>query len=208
MKKRYLYPLIFGLGFSGMFLSSSVMVTGMAKEELQGPTNSAASVFDHGKHRVLLEKEGFNCVSCHPFNATLKGQHEKLGDEIEARYLNPGKETCHYCHNNQERKAKTPLKCPGCHKDNMAAIMPKTHTLNFKKDHRILAQTSREECLLCHAQSFCVDCHMRRDTIQNRVHEGNYLFYHSVEARANPMKCSSCHRQRFCLGCHRQLLRR
>jgi hypothetical protein len=202
MKRIPVFSLIFAAGLAGVALS------GMAKEGPPAPPKSTASVFDHGKHRVLLEKDGFNCITCHPFNAVLESQHEKLGDEIEARYLKPGQETCHACHNNEERKAKRPLKCTSCHKDNMAAIKPKTHTLSFKKDHRILAQTSGEECQLCHAQSFCVDCHMRRDTMQNKVHEGNYLFYHAIEARANPMKCSSCHRQNFCLGCHRQLLRR
>jgi len=131
MKRIPVFSLIFAAGLAGVALS------GMAKEEPPAPPKSAASVFDHGKHRVLLEKDGFNCVSCHPFNATLKTQHEKLGDEIEARYLNPGQETCHYCHNNQERKAMKPMKCVSCHKENMAAIIPKTHTLSFKKDHRV-----------------------------------------------------------------------
>jgi hypothetical protein len=208
MKKIHLYALVFGLAVFLALFSKVPFVSSTAKGEPQTLKSSPTSAFDHDKHKVLIEKEGFNCMGCHPFNATLKTQHEKLGDEIEARYLKPGEETCHYCHNSQEYKATKPLRCLSCHKDNMAAILPKTHTLSYKKDHRILAQASGEECMLCHAQSFCVDCHMRRDTMQNRVHDGNNLFYPAVEARANPMKCSSCHRQRFCLGCHSQLLRR
>jgi len=61
MKRIPVFSLILAAGLAGIALS------GMAKEESPAPLKSAASVFDHGKHRVLLEKDGFNCISCHPF---------------------------------------------------------------------------------------------------------------------------------------------
>jgi len=211
-KKRFFYTIaivaFFCIVGCESLRSSKTANNPWSQDNLQSMNLAATSVFDHEDHKIILEKDGFNCITCHPFNVILKSQHDKLSEEIATFYLKPGQETCHYCHNDLERKASTPLRCLKCHRDDMNAIKPAVHTTSWEKDHRILSRVSGETCQLCHTQSYCVDCHMRRDTVQSRVHDGNYLFYHSVEARVNPMKCGSCHRQNFCMGCHRQLLRR
>ena len=69
--------------------------------------------------------------------------------------------------------------------------------------HQSLAKQNPAECASCHTNPmFCLDCHKRRDTVQERMHKRNFKFFHSIEARANPRKCDACHTVTYCQECH------
>ncbi len=79
---------------------------------------------------------------------------------------------------------------------------PGSHSAGWVQMHQSTAKIDSSSCKACHKPWFCIDCHERRDSIQQRVHKRNYMFYHSVEARANPRKCDQCHKIVFCRDCH------
>ncbi|PIR17419.1 MAG: hypothetical protein COV46_04475 [Deltaproteobacteria bacterium CG11_big_fil_rev_8_21_14_0_20_49_13] len=83
-----------------------------------------------------------------------------------------------------------------------SAGMPESHDAGWAQMHQSTAKIESSSCRSCHKPWFCIDCHERRDSIQQRVHKRNYMFYHSVEARANPRKCDQCHKIVFCRDCH------
>lgn len=83
------------------------------------------------------------------------------------------------------------------------AMKPDDHRAGWLAGHQDTAKADESSCKGCHKQFFCIDCHQRRDTIQQRMHRRNYMFYHSIEARANPRKCDECHKPAYCTDCHR-----
>lgn len=81
--------------------------------------------------------------------------------------------------------------------------MPDSHRANWEARHQFAAKSDAASCNGCHKPIFCVDCHSRHDSVQEKVHRRNYMFYHSIEARTNPRKCDECHRPNYCNSCHR-----
>lgn len=80
--------------------------------------------------------------------------------------------------------------------------LPDSHRAGWETKHQTAAKAYSSSCTGCHKAYFCINCHNRRDTIQQVVHRRNFKFYHSVEARANPRKCDECHRPQYCADCH------
>jgi len=92
------------------------------------------------------------------------------------------------------------------------------HTRSFAENHRFQAsQSGRKICSMCHAQSFCNDCHLTRgelkpsvkdpvDTYRFRPHRGDYLSRHRIDARVDPTPCFRCHgnpkSSTVCIQCH------
>lgn len=83
------------------------------------------------------------------------------------------------------------------------AMKPDNHRAGWNAGHQTTAKSDPASCNACHKPWFCIDCHQRRDTIEERVHRRNFKFYHSIEARMNPRKCDTCHTTTFCVDCHR-----
>ena len=80
---------------------------------------------------------------------------------------------------------------------------PENHWADWMAKHQIYAKSDPGSCTQCHVNAnFCIDCHRRRDTVQERVHKRNFKLFHSIQARANPRKCDACHTVDYCQTCH------
>jgi len=104
--------------------------------------------------------------------------------------------------------------CTECHTDSYGKF---SHQDGFYGRHRILASQSRVVCSTCHQESFCADCHTRRDELlpsdkyrespeRNLPHRGEYLFQHRIDGKINPVSCARCHgrmNNERCATCHR-----
>lgn len=161
--------------------------------------------FSHEVHKKVLEKEGFDCFVCHPMNLELEDKEELEIEELikaSKQTFFPGKQTCHFCHFNPKSGNIAPDKCSICH-FNLREIWPKNHNFDWIAKHAVYSKADVSDCESCHSQTFCNDCHKRRDTPTLRVHDRNYRFIHGIEARANPTLCGKCHEAKsFCDTCH------
>ena|SRR6185369_6769722 len=105
--------------------------------------------------------------------------------------------------------------CSSCHTDSWSAL---NHSApNFYSKHGFYAGTDRQVCNSCHHESFCSDCHTRKDEIKpsdkyadsperNLPHRGDYLSQHKIDGRVNPVSCVKCHGRQNnerCASCHR-----
>jgi hypothetical protein len=111
--------------------------------------------------------------------------------------------------------------CSECHEDQAkGTIKPLTtfnHTPLFVRDHRLYAQNSERLCSVCHATSFCNDCHATKNELKpsqklgNRpdrelVHRGDFMTRHRIEGKIDPTGCYRCHgrsNNELCHTCHR-----
>jgi hypothetical protein len=112
--------------------------------------------------------------------------------------------------------------CTECHADGklpggMKPYQAFDHTPSFVADHRLVAAQSARVCSVCHAESFCIDCHAAKTEIKpsllhgNRpdrdtVHQGDYLTRHRFDGKADPTGCYGCHGRAnndSCRRCHR-----
>lgn len=110
--------------------------------------------------------------------------------------------------------------CTECHKKDKPDIPIKTmdHTVLWLEDHRFAAYQRERVCAICHAQSFCYECHettrvelkpsIRRetDTYRRFPHRGDYLTRHRFDAEIDPTSCIRCHGNpkgsKTCNNCH------
>ena len=118
--------------------------------------------------------------------------------------------------------ADMPLKdCNECHKEQGIALTHdndwagKHHQDNdWMGEHRALAGKGGSNCVDCHDQSFCMECHAgggvdvelrkqnyRRDYVP-KSHRSNYIEIHPLKALDNPQTCTRCHVQKYCKDCH------
>lgn len=118
--------------------------------------------------------------------------------------------------------AKMPIKeCNECHK---VEGLPLTHENDWAGkhhqdsewmgEHRSIAGKSQTNCIDCHAQSYCNECHsgggvdveLRKQNFQRnyvpKSHRSDFIELHPLKARENPRTCDRCHVQRFCSDCH------
>lgn len=113
------------------------------------------------------------------------------------------------------------VNCSECHEDQIKGILKPyasfRHTPVFVSDHRLYAGTDGRLCSVCHATSFCNDCHARQLEIKpstklgNRpdrelIHRGDYLTRHQIEGKVDPSSCYRCHGRAnndICITCHR-----
>jgi hypothetical protein len=119
--------------------------------------------------------------------------------------LPEGRPVCSDCHGEQQLKG---------------TLKPYTvfnHTQLFIKDHRFSAGRDEKICGVCHATSFCNDCHANELEIKpslklgNRpdrelIHRGDFLTRHKIEGKIDPTSCYRCHgrtNNEQCLACHR-----
>ena len=99
--------------------------------------------------------------------------------------------------------------CATCHNDSP----PRTHSLEFiEAGHGPVALINRQQCVACHKQSSCDDCHQKT---QPAWHTENFRRpacgwrqrdEHALVATGHRNSCSECHAKRFqdqCASCHR-----
>jgi len=93
------------------------------------------------------------------------------------------------------------------------------HTNRFVKNHRVEAYQDSPVCGMCHAQSFCNDCHAVKvelkpsiktqgETYRTMPHRGDYITRHRIDAKLDPTSCVGCHGSpksaETCTPCHGQ----
>jgi hypothetical protein len=111
-------------------------------------------------------------------------------------------------------EVEAPAICSQCHTDGRAAM---DHTGDFGIRHKFFAQQNSQACGICHAQSFCSDCHAHKEELKpsdkykdspERMlpHRGDYLNQHKIDGKINPASCIPCHGRQNnerCRTCHR-----
>lgn len=132
--------------------------------------------------------------------ATLQGSWRVPAQHPEP--LGPGRPNCVECH--EARSEEFPFE-------------RFTHSVFFTENHRQAAYQAEQVCRMCHATSFCNDCHATRvelkpserhqtDNYRRLPHRGDFLSRHRIEARVDPTSCFRCHgnpkASRSCAPCH------
>jgi len=187
------------------------------KNEIYEPLiqNKSKLLFNHKDHI----KRDLECTDCHKdFTA--------IDYSVEAEQKVPPMEFCVSCHNPENI---APNYCENCH-ISTANLKPQNHiTDNFIRDHKYLANSIDANCMMCHDNSTCQECHVATTTITEkntpddfyepympsqgidgnkqqtigRVHELNYRFYHGIDAKSKAKDCQTCHQfESFCANCH------
>lgn len=179
--------------------------------------SSSELIFNHKFH---MSDQSLKCEDCH------KGFAD-VDYSFQARQPNPPMETCYSCHNHSAGIASNA--CESCH-ISTADLRPESHQkVNFLKAHKFDAVSANANCIMCHDNNSCDDCHVgttmltEGNTSDNfyapyashnfidgskqqkitRVHELNYRFLHGVDFRNKTMNCQSCHQlETFCAECH------
>jgi hypothetical protein len=183
----------------------------------------AGLIFNHAFHikNAPLAQNGDKCLSCH--------KDINLSGEIQVRGMfNPTMEACWTCH--AETKLATNA-CEACH-ISTANLIPETHRLSeFSTRHKFAAMAPGANCMMCHDNTTCQECHVANavmtegNTMENyyrpgegsnsvdgakvqklsRVHDLNYRFTHGIEFKGKASDCQTCHQtETFCSTCHNQ----
>ncbi|MFQ5602411.1 MAG: cytochrome c3 family protein [bacterium] len=165
-------------------------------------------------HKLHLAQEGVTCEKCH--QNLRKVDYSTAGSK-------PNMIVCAECHNNQTAT----LECVNCH-SNTLNLRPVNHTADFLMIHKQLARIDQEECVVCHTDNDCSECHQgatllslvsgnevnvqspfnltawgTKGLILRRVHETNFRFTHPLQAQGRTTECAVCHEARsFCQECH------
>jgi len=112
--------------------------------------------------------------------------------------------------------------CTDCHEGQIVKVSQKpysafNHGVTFVREHRFAAAQNEQICAVCHAVSFCLDCHAGKTEIKpatklgNRpdrelIHRGDFLTRHRTEGKIDPASCYTCHgraNNQKCATCHR-----
>jgi hypothetical protein len=106
--------------------------------------------------------------------------------------------------------------CTECHSGSLGAMNHRA--TDFYKKHGIYSGISAQACVICHQESFCSDCHSRKEGNKPSAkfftdapertlpHRGDYLSQHRIDGRINPVLCAKCHgrqNNQGCTSCHR-----
>jgi len=162
------------------------------------------SRFDHGRHEKALAKANVSCVSCHQVGATTPTGWSR--ERLNEAFLVAPDAACHQCHApgvgglgvGEGQRAATG-RCASCHED---IEPPVSHDAGWLALHGADARDRQSSCSDCHARSYCVECHDRRETATNGYHDASWLTVHGIASRAAPASCDSCHVQNECVDCH------
>jgi hypothetical protein len=112
-------------------------------------------------------------------------------------------------------EVEAPVICSQCHTDWRSSM---DHSAEFGGlRHKFSARQNKQACDLCHAESFCSDCHAHKDQLKPSdkykdaperalPHRGDYINQHKIDGRINPASCMKCHgrsNNERCKTCHR-----
>lgn len=132
--------------------------------------------------------------------ATLKSSWNVPAQHPET--LGPGRPTCTGCH--EKRTEQFPYE-------------RFNHTIFYMEGHEEDGRQAEQVCRMCHATSFCNDCHATRielkpsdrhrtENYRRMPHRGDYLSRHRIDGRIDPTSCFRCHGNpksaRSCAPCH------
>ena len=127
---------------------------------------------------------------------------------------------CLTCHQHQQEFAQA--QCDHCHRSlrefPLEAVGSMQHQGDWLSDHGLLAQSKATQCLQCHPQQSCSECHSRLapevparlfpERVQSlQLHRADFASSHGIEARADGSLCMRCHSFNagdFCGDCHQR----
>ncbi len=103
--------------------------------------------------------------------------------------------------------------CSDCHDDWRANL---DHRQDYIKRHGFYAAQQARTCELCHARSFCADCHANKEELKpsdkykdapqrTMPHRGDYINQHKIDGKLDPASCFPCHGRQNnerCKECH------
>ena len=174
-----------GMIVLGGFLTGVFVLSASAKGKKVHPFD----LYNHEMHTPLFEAASVACETCH-------ADPESYGNRKKVNRLG-----CHLCHKDRNGPLQATNDCQLCHSSGFPK--PASHKVDWIKKHQVYAKQEPATCKECHSnQQFCINCHSRRDTVQEKMHRRNFRYFHSIEARANPRRCESCHTVNFCQECH------
>ncbi|MDR3626479.1 MAG: cytochrome c3 family protein [Ignavibacteriaceae bacterium] len=193
--------------------------------------NKSELIFNHSSH---INQQKLKCETCH------KGVNDVEYAEDAPQAL-PSMETCYTCHNNgtatsgkssgdtTKVKITASNACETCH-ISTADLKPQSHkSSSFIKSHKFAAREFNANCIMCHDNASCQECHTSTTMITgqntskdfyrpytpsnsgtgaqqqqiNRVHNLNYVYTHGIDAKGKTSECQSCHEtESFCVSCH------
>lgn len=163
------------------------------------PRPQAHLKFAHARHARM------KCASCH-------------GPDGDGQPSMPSMASCTSCHDGQRAAAE----CATCHvravgdagrlqtafdtpmaHERRAYLKPDDHTEDWLRRHGGVFRASPNECMSCHQESSCNDCHDDKSGQLLSVHPPNYVVLHRVAAQGQRANCVECHRQETtCTSCH------
>jgi nitrate/TMAO reductase-like tetraheme cytochrome c subunit len=173
-------------------------------------------LFNHSIHIT----DSKTCTDCH------KGLDE-VDYSIESASLNPAMSDCSVCHGETKLASNS---CESCHIQT-ADLLPVTHrNVDFMRGHKYLSWTVDANCMMCHDNSTCDECHNSTTAITEtntsdnfyqpympgnsidgpnqqmivKVHgDLNYRYSHGIDAKGQTSECQTCHSvENFCVNCH------
>jgi hypothetical protein len=149
--------------------------------------------FAHAPHLA----QGAKCDECH-----------LVPTHTETEIRKPDMVKCFGCHSLTD-PSKPPGTCSTCHPPDFP-LKPTSHEdptwlptteqlVTTRATHPAAAQKSQKECQICHAPSFCKDCHG-----VDMPHPDNWQAGHSDEAATvGGQVCLQCHpKSESCSACH------
>jgi hypothetical protein len=173
-------------------------------------------IYNHKIHSV----QGMQCIDCH------KGL-DKVDYSFESAEVSPPMEMCSGCHNEVKLASNA---CESCH-ISTNYLKPQNHrNVDFDRSHKFLAWELNANCMMCHDNTTCQDCHVATTGITEmnlpddfyapyypsnsvdgskqqailKVHgDFGYRFSHGIDAKGKTNECQSCHQvETFCASCH------
>lgn len=173
-------------------------------------------IFDHSFH---LNNSEMECTDCH------QGL-EEVDYSFQSAGHNPPMEQCYSCHNDISVASNA---CESCH-ISTANLLPADHkVVSFMRTHKFAATEFDANCMMCHDNQSCSDCHIAttgitennlpdnfyqpysprnfvdgvRQQALTRVHDLNYRFTHGIDLKGKTSDCQTCHQvETFCASCH------
>ncbi|OQY26461.1 MAG: hypothetical protein B6244_13400 [Candidatus Cloacimonetes bacterium 4572_55] len=131
-----------------------------------------------------------DCYRCHK---GVDKTHYCLGEFL------PEMPICMDCHDGHQAGRECEVCHAGVPRPN---LRPKNHNELWLHAHRSESRDSRDQCSLCHEQTYCQDCHQGFN-ITAFVHDKDYLMQHGLDARLRITDCDACHdSEQFCQECH------
>jgi hypothetical protein len=173
-------------------------------------------IFNHSIH--LTDDQ--LCTDCH------QGLTE-VDYSFESSMVNPPMENCSSCHNETKIASNA---CESCHITTFDLVPQNHNTVDFTRGHKFLSFAADANCMMCHDNSTCQECHVATNVITEantadnfyqpympsntidgpnqqmivKVHgDINYRFSHGIDAKGRTSDCQSCHQiENFCVNCH------
>lgn len=142
----------------------------------------------HEKHA----RRNKSCVSCHLWTA-----HQDPAADRNLLMM----QLCYKCHG-QPDQPKASAACTTCHPKDLP-LRPESHRKgDWRPRHGKLAKTDRQQCLMCHNQAFCDECHGL--DMPHPLGWARGKSSHAVVARRARRVCEQCHagKANLCTMCH------